>query len=242
MSGFFITATDTEVGKTVVTGALAGVLRNRGYNIGVYKPLQSGHVDSNPEGDAARLKVASGVTTETNKICPYSVEEPLAPRLAMQRAGRTVKLAQITAHYNELMAEFDSLFVEGAGGLAVPYTEDALVVDFAKKLKLPLIIVARPALGTVNHTVLTISYAREHGLTVAGVILSGCKECEKERVQENKEMIEELSGVPVLGLLPELQEGFTRDELLTAAEENIMISNLEELIKHGSNVGSTLSL
>ncbi|MEN1934639.1 dethiobiotin synthase [Paenibacillus sp. 102] len=242
MSGFFITATDTEVGKTVVTGALAGVLRNRGYNIGVYKPLQSGHIDSNPEGDAARLKVASGVTTDTNRICPYSIEEPLAPRLAMQRAGRTVTLAQIISHYNELMKECDSLFVEGAGGLAVPYTEDALVVNFAKELKLPLIIVARPTLGTVNHTVLTISYAREHGLTVAGVILSGCKECEKERVQENKEMIEELSGVPVLGLLPELPEGFTRDELLRAAEENIMISNLEEFVKHGSNVDSTLSL
>lgn len=242
MSGFFITATDTEVGKTVVTGALAGVLRKRGHNIGVYKPLQSGHVDSNPEGDAARLKVASGVTTETNRICPYSIEEPLAPRLAMQRAGRSVTLEQITAHYHELMKEFNSLFVEGAGGLAVPYTKDALVVDFAKELKLPLIIVARPTLGTVNHTILTISYAKAHGLAVAGVIFSGCKECEKERVQENKEMIEELSGVPVLGLLPELCEGFTRDELLRAAEENISILHLEEFVKHGSNVESTLSL
>ncbi|WP_459499580.1 dethiobiotin synthase [Bacillus sp. C1] len=242
MSGFFITATDTEVGKTIVTGALVGVLRNRGYNIGVYKPLQSGHIHSNREGDAARLKVASGVTTETNRICPYSIEEPLAPRLAMERAGKTVKLAQITAHFQELMTEFDSLFVEGSGGLAVPYTEDALVVDFAKQLQLPLIIVARPTLGTVNHTLLTISYAKAHGLSVAGVVLSGCKECENERVQENKEMIEELSGVSVLGLLPELPEGFTRDELLRVAEENIAISNVEELMKHGSTVESTLSI
>ncbi|MFJ8527754.1 dethiobiotin synthase [Bacillus sp. NPDC094106] len=242
MSGFFITATDTEVGKTVVTGALAGVLRNRGYNIGVYKPLQSGHIASNPEGDAARLKAASGVVTETHRICPYSIEEPLAPRLAMKRAGKTVTLAQITSHYNELIEEFDSLFVEGAGGLAVPYTEDALVVDFAKELKLPLIIVARPTLGTVNHTVLTISYAKAHGLTVIGVILSGCKECEMERVQENKEMIEELSGVPVLGLLPELREGFTREELLEAAKDHIMISKLEEFIQNGSNVARTSSI
>ncbi|KEK26057.1 dethiobiotin synthase [Bacillus gaemokensis] len=241
MGGFFITATDTEVGKTVVTGALAGVLRNRGYNIGVYKPLQSGHIASNPEGDAARLKVASGVETEVGRICPYSIEEPLAPRLAMKRAGRTVTLAQITSYYNELMEEFNELFVEGAGGLAVPYTKDALVVDFAKKLQLPVIIVARPLLGTVNHTVLTISYAKVHGLTVAGVILSGCKDCEKERVQENKEMIEELSGVPVLGLLPSLRENFTRKELLRAAEEHIMISKLEEFIQNGSSVAHTPS-
>lgn len=75
---FFITATDTEVGKTVVAGALAGVFRELGYNVGVYKPLQSGHVASNPEGDAARLKVLSGVSTKEDEICPYSIEEPLA--------------------------------------------------------------------------------------------------------------------------------------------------------------------
>ncbi|KFN04078.1 ATP-dependent dethiobiotin synthetase BioD [Bacillus clarus] len=242
MSGFFVTATDTEVGKTVVAGALAGVLRNRGYNVGVYKPLQSGHVASNPDGDAARLKAVAGVPTEEDKICPYSIEEPLAPRLAMKRAGRTVTLKQITSHYKELLEEFDSLLVEGAGGFAVPYTEDALVIDFAKELELPLIIVARPTLGTVNHTVLTISYAKVHGLTVAGVILSGCKEYEKERVQENKEMIEELSGVPVIGLLPFLHEEFTREELLKAAEEHIMISKLEEFIQNGSSMEQTSSI
>ncbi|MBE7120550.1 dethiobiotin synthase [Bacillus cereus] len=242
MSGFFITATDTEVGKTVVTGALAAIFRERGHNVGVYKPLQSGHVSSNPDGDAARLKALSGVRTKEDKICPYSIEEPLAPRLAMKRAGRTVMLKEITAHYNELLKEFNSLLVEGAGGLAVPYTEDALVIDFAKELELPLIIVARPTLGTVNHTVLTISYAKAHGLTVVGVILSGCKECEKERVQENKEMIEELSGVPVLGLLPFLEGEFTREELLESAKEHIMISKLEESIQNESNVAHTPSL
>ncbi|EJP89667.1 dethiobiotin synthase [Bacillus cereus] len=242
MSGFFIAATDTEVGKTVVTGALAGIFRERGHNVGVYKPLQSGHVASNPEGDAARLKALSGVPTKEDEICPYSIEEPLAPRLAMKRAGRTVMLKEITAHYNELLKEFNSLLVEGAGGLAVPYTEDALVIDFAKELELPLIVVARPTLGTVNHTVLTISYAKAHSLTVAGVILSGCKECEKERVQENKEMIEELSGVPVLGLLPFLEGEFTREELLESVKEHIMISKLEELIQNESNVAHASSI
>ncbi|MDG0959713.1 dethiobiotin synthase, partial [Bacillus paranthracis] len=165
MSGFFITATDTEVGKTVVAGALAGVFRELGYNIGVYKPLQSGHVASNPEGDAARLKALAGVPTKEDEICPYSIEEPLAPRLAMKRAGRTVTLKDIIHHYNERLKDFNSLLVEGAGGLAVPYTEDALVIDFAKELQLPLIVVARPTLGTVNHTVLTIAYAKAYGLT-----------------------------------------------------------------------------
>ncbi|PFV85825.1 dethiobiotin synthase [Bacillus sp. AFS059628] len=242
MSGFFITATDTEVGKTIVAGALAGVFRELGYNIGVYKPLQSGHVASNPEGDAARLKALAGVPTKEDEICPYSIEEPLAPRLAMKRAGRVVHVKDIIHHYNERLKEFNSLLVEGAGGLAVPYTEDALVIDFAKELQLPLIVVARPTLGTVNHTVLTIAYAKAHGLTVAGVILSGCKECEMERVQENKEMIEELSGVPVLGLLPFFEGEFTKEEVLESAKEYIMISKLEELIRNESNVAHTSSI
>lgn len=242
MSGFFVTATDTEVGKTVVTGALAGVLRERGYNIGVYKPLQSGHLSSHPEGDAARLKAAAGVTISCEEICPYSVEEPLAPRLAMKRAERQVLLSDITSHYGELSKQFDSLLVEGAGGLVVPYTDDALVVDFAKQLQLPLLIVARPTLGTVNHTILTVSYAKAHGLSIAGIILSGCREHEKERVLENKEMIEELSGVPVIGLLPALPENFTRNELLQAAEESIAISRLEEFLRNEFSVGSSFSV
>lgn len=242
MKGFFVTATDTEVGKTVVTGALAGVLRKRGYNTGVYKPLQSGHLSSHPEGDAMRLKEAAGVSTPCEEICPYSFEEALAPRLAMERAGGNVLLPDLTKHYEELSKQFDSLFVEGAGGLVVPYTKEALVADFAKQLQLPLLIVARPTLGTVNHTVLTISYAKAYGLSVAGIIFSGCQPAEKERIIENKEMIEELSGVPVIGLLPVLPEGFTRRELLQAAEEYIDISRLEEFLRHESNVESSFSI
>lgn len=242
MKGFFVTATDTEVGKTVVTGALAGVLRERGYHTGVYKPIQSGHLSFHPEGDAVRLKEAAGVPSSYEEICLYSFEEPLAPRLAMKRAGKDVFITDIIKHYEELSKQFDSLCVEGAGGLVVPYTNDALVADFAKQLQLPLLIVARPTLGTVNHTVLTISYAKAYGLSVAGVIFSGCQPAEKERVLENKEMIEELSGVPVIGLLPLLREGITRKELLQVAEEHIDISRLEEFLRHESNVESSFSI
>lgn len=242
MKGFFVTATGTEVGKTVVTGALAGILRKRGYHTGVYKPIQSGHLSFHPEGDAARLKEVAGVSSSYEEICPYSFEEPLAPRLAMKRAGKDVFIADILKHYKKISKQFDSLFIEGAGGLVVPYTSDALVADFAKELQLPLLIVARPTLGTVNHTILTISYAKAYGLSIAGVIFSGCQSSEKERVLENKKMIEELSDVPVIGLLPLLREGVTQKELLQAAEENIDISRLEEFLRYESNVESSLSI
>ena len=87
------------MGKTVVAGALAGVFRELGYNVGVYKPLQSGHVASNPEGDAARLKVLSGVSTKEDEICPYSIEEPLAPRLCHEKSWKD---SHVKRHYSPL--------------------------------------------------------------------------------------------------------------------------------------------
>ena len=235
----FITATDTEVGKTVVAGAIAGVFRELGYNVG-YISVAKWACCIKPEGDAARLKVLSGVPTQEMKFALILLKNHLL-ETCHERAGRVVKLKEITDYYNELLKEFNSLFVEGAGGLAVPYTEDALVIDFAKELRLPLIVVARPTLGTVNHTVLTIAYAKAHGLTVAGVIYQVAKECEMERVQENKEMIEELSGVPVLGLLPFFEGEFTK-EVLESAKEYIMISKLEEFIQNESNVAGAPSI
>ena len=107
---------------------------------------------------------------------------------------------------------------------------------------MPLIVVARPTLGTVNHTVLTIAYAKAHGLTVAGVILSGCKECEMERVQENKEMIEELSGVPVLGLLPFFAGEFTKRRSIRICKRTYYDFKIREFIQNESNVAGAPSI
>ncbi|MDG4655661.1 dethiobiotin synthase [Ectobacillus antri] len=225
MSGLFVTATDTEVGKTVVAGALAGVLRKKGKNIGVSKPLQSGHLASDPEGDAKRLQWLSGVTTEVEEICPFSFTTPVAPRLAMKYEGKEISLKQVQAAYEHIRASFEGAIVEGAGGLLVPYTKDALVVDFAKALALPVLIVARPTLGTVNHTALTIQCATAHGLRVAGVILSGHHKEERNSAEENRSMIEELSGVPVLGMLPWLSSP-EREVILQEFEDAVNIDQL----------------
>jgi dethiobiotin synthetase len=231
MSGFFVTATDTEVGKTMVAGGLAGVLRRRNHNIGVFKPIQSGHLSANPEGDAARLKFLSGVEDDTEHICPYSIQEPIAPLLALRRDGKRVYLKDIVEKYESLKAKHRMLIVEGAGGIAVPYAEDGLVVDLASLLKLPLIIVARPNLGTVNHTILTIEYARQRGLTIAGVILSGVGKTEigiPERT--NADLITAYSGVPVLGSIPWLGEQPTREQVLNSFEQNIDLDFLENYL------------
>lgn len=228
MKGFFITATDTGVGKTIIAGGLAGVLRKRGYGFGVYKPVQSGHLVHNPDGDAARLKALSGVDDPLEHICPYAVEEPLAPILALKRAGKQVTLHDLEYGYHRLKKKHESMIVEGAGGLAVPYVDNGLVVDAAKMFALPLIIVSRPNLGTVNHTLLTIEYAKQRGLQVAGVILSGYREeIAGVAEQTNPSMIESHSGIPVLGVIPWIAELDSREQVLTIVEKSIQWDQLQ---------------
>jgi dethiobiotin synthetase len=171
------------------------------------------------------------VEDEPEQICPYSVEEPLAPLLALRRAGQRVFLRDILEKYESLKAKHQILLVEGAGGLAVPYVEDGLVVDFAVLLKLPLIIVARPNLGTVNHTLLTIEYARQRGLTIAGVVLSGVGKSEVGIAEQtNPDLITAYSGTPVLGSIPWLGEQPTRERVLASIEQHLDFKLLQPFL------------
>jgi len=236
MSGLFVTATDTDVGKTVIAGGLAGALRQRGMKVGVYKPIQSGHLTSDPNGDAYRLKELSGVKSQLSQICPYSVEEPLTPVLALRRAGEKVSLNEIEQGYEELRTEFSSIIVEGAGGLAVPYVEEGLVVDVAKKLNLPLLIVARPNLGTINHTLMTIEYAKKHGLSIIGFVISGLgKTPIGISEQTNPQMIAHYGQVPHLGTLPWLKH-ISRTEVVKAILTHLDLETIERRLRDESTM------
>ncbi|PWI58870.1 dethiobiotin synthase [Sulfoacidibacillus thermotolerans] len=231
MNGFFITATDTDVGKTLVAGGIASAFRNRGIDIGVYKPLQSGHLANDEKGDAARLKRLSEIEDGIADICPYSFSEPLAPALAIARQGQAIATADLVAHAQKLANRHTYLIVEGAGGLAVPYASDGLVVDFAKELRLPLLIVARPNLGTVNHSVLTIEYARSHGLSVLGVVISGFqKETDDLSQETNAEMIANLGKVPILGVLPWLGDDPPPQIVREAVEKHVAIDHIFQMV------------
>lgn len=240
MKGFFVTATDTGIGKTLFTGGLAGALRKRGYQAGVYKPVQSGHLAHHLEGDAARLRILSGVSDPPERICPYALEEPLAPLLALRRAGHHVTLDHLEQRYHDLTSKYEVLLVEGAGGLAVPYVEDGLVADAARRFGLPLIIVARPSLGTINHTLLTIEYAKGNGLEVAGIIISGYREEDAGVAEQtNPALIESYSGIPIWGVIPWIESECSRENVVGIIEQSITWNQInkyienEERDKHG---------
>lgn len=178
MAGLFITATDTEVGKTVISGAIAAALAGRGINVGVMKPVASGGVVDS-EGklvaeDATFLMRAAGIRESERKLVnPLCLAPALTPAVAAVASGVRVDIQSFITSYHRLTEIHDPVVVEGVGGMIAPLWQDYLVADFLAELALPAIVVARPNLGTINHTVLTVEYARSRGLHIAGIILNG---------------------------------------------------------------------
>ncbi|RJX22589.1 MAG: dethiobiotin synthase [Desulforudis sp.] len=234
LKGFFVTGTDTGVGKTLVAGALAAALRTAGLNVGVFKPVQSGALQEEPDSDAALLKTYSGVDDLVREICPVAFPAPLAPLVAAKVEGVTLSPGWYEPALRRLEERYDYLLVEGAGGLAVPLAPGLLVLDVMKHFGLPVLLVARPTLGTVNHTLLSVEALRARGLTVAGVLLNGFREgaigiCE----QTNPELIEEYGRIPVLARLPWLEGAFTRSGLAGWVERYADLDYLRVLLTEG---------
>lgn len=216
--GLFVTGTDTGVGKTVVAAVLARLLRMQGINVGVMKPVTSGCREQGGQlvsDDALLLCKASGVGVSAD-VAPYLLREPLAPAEAARIDGVRIEFARISESYQRLAAAHEFVIVEGAGGLMVPLAGGLLVADLARDLGLPLLVVARPGLGTINHTVLTCYAAQQLGLSVAGVIVNDFPAQPGLAERGAPHQIGALCGAPVLGVWPhhdDLDEEEMIDEL-----------------------------
>jgi dethiobiotin synthetase len=206
VNGIFVTGTDTDVGKTMISSGLAAVLKEKKIDVGVFKPLLSGIAREDPISDTSLLKRLSQTTLSYEEITPFEFKEPLAPYMAAKLEGKSVRLEEVVNHWENIKGKHDFFIVEGAGGISVPLGEDFLVSDLIKALKLPIVIVARPNLGTVNHIFLTVQYAKSQGLTIAGIVINGKNEHPDLAEKTNPELIEKLCGVPILGITPKLKE------------------------------------
>lgn len=203
----FITGTDTGVGKSVVSATIAMILRRMGHNVGVMKPVTSGCIDRNGElvsEDAELLCYAAGVPM-TPDSAPYLLKAPIAPSVAAEKDGVRISFDTIKEAYLRLAERHDFVIVEGAGGLMVPLAGGLLVSDLAQHLDLPLLVVARPNLGTVNHSLLTVFCARTMGLKVKGIVVNRYPELPGEAESYAPHMIDSLSGAQLLGVFPDIQ-------------------------------------
>ena len=230
MKGLFVTGTDTGVGKTVITAAVAAALRAGGVDAGICKPVQSGHRADDPDGDTSRLLAWSGVGDRPEQVNLYALEAPLAPLVAARGEGIVVEPDAVLRHVRAAGRLHEVLLVEGAGGFLVPLAERWTVADLAGALGMPVLIVARPGLGTVNHTLLTAMAVRQAGLEVAGVVLNAEDAGTGASRHTNRSLIEEFGGGRVLGVTPRLTGPLTGRRLRAMINDHMDLAPLRRLL------------
>lgn len=216
-----ITGTDTGVGKTFITTLLLRMLRRDGRSVAAMKPVETGVRADDPRSDAMRLREAAGAGDDLDTVRPILLAEPLAPWVALSRAGSSVDLRALDAAFERLAEGRDAVLVEGAGGLLVPLTRDLAYDGLFVGWDLDLVVVAGNRLGTINHTVLTVKAAHDAGLRVRGVVLNAMGP-EPGGIAErtNAEALAELlEPVPVLSY-PWIARHRTPEYAVEIAEEN----------------------
>ena len=232
--GIFITGTDTDVGKTVISAGLALSLKARGLKVGVMKPVATGchsHDDKHLiSPDAVYLWEAAEneFPALTN---PERYRNPLAPHAAASIEKHIVDPEKLIKAYKELQKHYDFLIVEGIGGLFVPLAKDYYVSNLIKDFDLPLVVVSRSSLGSINHTLLTVDAAMIRGLDVRGIIFNRVPLMNYSMAEvTNPKVIHELTGVPILGSLPDIEdldvEACRFGELQQVFEERIRVDKI----------------
>ena len=211
--GIFITGTDTGVGKTLVAAGLAAWCRAHGVDVGVMKPIATGGVRLGRGSrtgmispDATLLARAAGIEDDDALINPVCYRDPLAPYAASLRANQPIAWGRIARAFDVLAGRHRFMIVEGIGGLSVPLSRRRTVVDLIQRLRLPVLVVARLRVGTLNHTLLTVEHARRNRLRVVGVVLNATEVPSSDRgarlaQRTNPTVLQECLPVPCLGVL-----------------------------------------
>ncbi len=194
----FITGTNTEVGKTVVSYLLAKFLKKQGIKVGYWKPVETG-VEKYP-ADGKLLSSLLGQPLE--ETVTYTYKLPLAPYVAAQYEEKEIDLTLLREKFNEHLNKYDFLIIEGAGGLAVPILKNYTYGNLAKEWNLPTLIVGRARLGTINDCFLTAYYGKSLGINLVGFVLNGFTGKDLSE-KDNPRVVEEMTQLPVLVKIPQ---------------------------------------
>ncbi len=205
--GFFVTGTDTEVGKTVISVGLIYALQQQGLKVAAMKPVASGcqmTVDGLRNEDALSLQQAADIKVDYQDINPYAFEPAIAPHIAAQQAAVGIDLTRLLQGYQQLQSRSDAVVVEGAGGWLVPLNDNQCIADLAIKINLPVVLVVAIKLGCINHALLTADSIRATGLELAGWVANDF--LDDEQHEEIIHSIQARINAPCLGLVPRLQK------------------------------------
>lgn len=205
--GIFITATGTDIGKTYISSLIVKKLRENGVNCGYFKPALSGAEiieDKIIPGDCEYVLKRAGISLNPADYVSYIFKPAVSPHLAAEIENKPINLDKIKTDFERIKREFDYIVVEGAGGIACPFNLSQIklmTTDVIKALGLDIIIVASADLGTINYTLLTADYAKNHGINIKGIILNNYDE-NNFMHKDNKIQIEALTGVKVIATVP----------------------------------------
>jgi dethiobiotin synthetase len=198
---YFVTGTDTGVGKTLISCALLHGFAAQGKRVTGMKPVAAGCDDEGHNEDVLQLHNAGNVTAGYSQLNPYCFEPAIAPHLAAQRAGVVIRFSRITQSYRELESNADVVIVEGAGGLLVPLNEQQDSAGLMLELGLPVILVVGMRLGCLNHALLTVEAIAARGMTLAGWVANVLYEG-MPALQENIDTLRRRIAAPLLGVVP----------------------------------------
>jgi dethiobiotin synthetase len=233
--GVFVSATDTSVGKTTLAAGLVGFLKRQGINVGVMKPVASGAIECDSgkliSQDAEMLVKFSESLDPWEWINPYCLATPVTPALAAKIEGVTIDLPHIQNCFAELSKRHEFVVVEGAGGIMSPIFENLLVADMISALDLPVIIVSRALLGTINHTLMTFECLKGREIDVLGFFLNRFPKKPNLSESTSAEIITSVSGVPHFGSIPDLGDFFSQHDLVEEFSRSIHRDQLMEVLR-----------
>lgn len=198
---YFVTGTDTGVGKTLISCALLHGFAARGKSVAGFKPVAAGCDEDGYNDDAKALRAASSMPLGYGQVNPYCFRPAIAPHLAARHSGMRIELQRIVASYRELAGQADAVIIEGAGGFLVPLNDGQTSAELAQALKLPVIVVVGMRLGCLNHALLTVRAIADYQLECAGWV-ANVLDAGMPALQENIEALRERIAAPLLGVVP----------------------------------------
>ena len=228
MKSYFITGTDTGVGKTHVTATLAACIKKLGINVGVMKPVATGIPQKSgfKSSDVSLLCHASGVDDSEDTVNPIFMPIPSSPYDASKMLNIEFKPEIIFEKFEKLKQKYEMLLVEGIGGIMTPLSKDFFVADMIKKMQLETIIVTRSTLGTLNHTMMTVNTCRDYEIPVKGIIINNYDERGSPAEKNSPLTIHEITKIPILGTIPFVRDCQNVEMMIPFVEKNVDLKSL----------------
>lgn len=228
MKAYFITGTDTGIGKTAITAGLAGSMRKLGVNVGVMKPIATGIPQKTglKSSDVSILVEASGTKDSEDLINPVFLPIPTSPYDATKLLSVSVDMSLISTKFTKLCSMHDVLLVEGIGGMMTPITKNFFVADMIKTMEIETIIVTRATLGTLNHTIMTYKMCKDYNIKVKGLVINNFDEKGTAAEKNAPITLHEITGFDILGVVPFIKNYEKIDTMIETVGKKINVADL----------------